>query len=474
MDIGNAKVGVLIGINVFREFFNELYQHEAFPNKITFNKGNLHITVVLDQPQLSIVGPANTLYPRLSITGDLELRTMNEPEGPPLSTSPLNINVKLAFQMRAKPAAAPVLTIAYDGIDGDPSAPVTAGDVDTLFQQPSVADVLNSVEINILGPLTKGLGDIFFGEVNATAPAPNEWSVAVRILSGMRTAELCLGVFVALPGDNPDPGPIDSPMQTLTGLCVVYSRDFLDFVLNEASQARIGESENGAKITRMSMHMLDEAIQVSGRLEKDNAKINLNGPVELGLIRGTTRFATGTRGVSVDVDLPWYAEMLPWLSKILFFIPVFNLANIWLTPLVWDLEDDVEAAPQMIRRGLAGALGSSLEELAEGLRVEQGIGSVTMGGTPSHSLVKNGHLMLFAQTFVSTLTSPIVKAGYSHLFRHFVQYTLKDGRKFRATELARLVKQGKIITPGFHDVKGRYMRADPDNEIGNNLLERFS
>jgi len=476
MDMDSAKVAVLIGMGVFREFFDELYQHEAFPRKVAFNKDglNLHVTVIIDKPDLLTAGPVHEIFPFLAIIGSLELRPLNDPEAAPMVV-PLDIKVKLAFRLRDKLQAAPVLTIAYDGVFGTPSAPISANDVDTLFQQPSVSEVLETVEIDVLGPLTEGVKDIFFSGENDVPPSPNQWPVALRILhADQRTGESCLGLFLALPGDNPNPEFINSPMPLKTGLGIIYSRDFLDFVLAEASHERIGESIKGAKVTRMAMHMLDDAIHINGRLEKDNAKINLQGPIQIALVRGTTRLATGTRDVSVDVDLPWYAEALPWLTKILFFIPVFNFANIWLTPMEWEIEDEVSGAPQTVRRGLAGSLGASLQQLAEGLRVDEGIGSVTMDGTPDHSLVQNGNLLLFAQTFVSPLKSPIVKANYSRYYRHFIRYTLEDGRKFRSTELARLVSKGKVITPGFHEVKGRYMRANPDNETGNNLLEKFT
>ncbi len=33
--------------------------------------------------------------------------------------------------------------------------------------------------------------------------------------------------------------------------------------------------------------------------------------------------------------------------------------------------------------------------------------------------------------------------------------------------------QGKVVCPGYHTVKGRYMRSNPDKTIHNNLSERF-
>lgn len=64
-------------------------------------------------------------------------------------------------------------------------------------------------------------------------------------------------------------------------------------------------------------------------------------------------------------------------------------------------------------------------------------------------------------------------AEYSKGLRRFAIFQLDDRRKFRAQELARLMKAGKIAVSGFHDVGGDYVRSDNDDSLANNLLQSF-
>ena len=106
-------------------------------------------------------------------------------------------------------------------------------------------------------------------------------------------------------------------------------------------------------------------------------------------------------------------------------------------------------------------------------RTSNNYGSISVDSTPDHGLLNDGNLMMFSQIFVRTVVGTIVDAHYSDYWRKFTRYTLEDGRKFRAKELARLVSCKKVFVPGLHEVKSENMRANPDNETGNNLLTQF-
>ena len=474
MDIGNAKIAVYIGIQVFREFFDELYTKEILPHSISFDKDSISktVTVLLDQPSLVVQNNNNDIYPRLELRGQIELRPLGETEGEPEITLPLSVNVRLDFNLKDKTGEAPVLNLAYGGVDGTPGFPVTESDVDDLFNTPEMSGLLDSVEIDVLGPLIEGLSAIFFEEDDA--PEPDKWPTQLRICMPSDEQNMeALGIFVALPGEEADPGQIPSWLAANTGFGIIYSRDFLDFVLEKGANEQVGEKVSGAKIKSLSMKMLDEVISVNGEAEKDDADITFDGPISVSLIRGTTHLNFDTRDIDVDVDLPWYADILPWVAGILFFIPILNIADIWLIPLAWDIEKDVAAAPGQVRGGLASSLASGMEQLSKGLKIEAGFDEVTVDSTPDHSNVVNGHMGLYSQVFVSTMVSTISDGEYSKYYRRFVEFTLANGRQFKASELARLVKNGKIETPNFHDVGGKYMRADPDENKGNNLLEMF-
>ena len=98
---------------------------------------------------------------------------------------------------------------------------------------------------------------------------------------------------------------------------------------------------------------------------------------------------------------------------------------------------------------------------------------VTTDSTPDHLEVKDGNVTLFAQVFVSQITENLTDARYSKIQRRFIEYELESGRKFRYSELARLMHSQRIIVPGYHDVKGEFVRSNPNNTSTDNLKELY-
>jgi hypothetical protein len=87
--------------------------------------------------------------------------------------------------------------------------------------------------------------------------------------------------------------------------------------------------------------------------------------------------------------------------------------------------------------------------------------------------MRDGAFLFLAQVFVSPIEDDVFSAHYSDALRRFELFRLASGRKLRARELARLVRAGKLVLPGFHEVAGTYLRANPDDTRANNLLQRF-
>lgn len=479
VDLAQAQVGILLAVQIFDEFFKELVATEILPSVIAADRdtplGLLNVTLRLNPPDFDLATPVNA-DPRteLHLTGLIELRPAGQIEGAPITTFPLNVQARLRFVLNPQSDAAPRLGLRYNGVATPPSAPLSAADVDEFFATPQIANALASVNIDLLTPAFDGLEPIFFPEP-AAPPDRSDWSTALRLLPAVSNAHMAaVGIFVALPGEDAQPALVDSPLPARTGFALIYNRIFLNVAFQQGAQAQIGQQIDGATIVALSLSMDDDAILVNGQAEKGVATINFSGPILSQLVPGTIVMFQDTAGVSVDVDLPWWADVLLFFRFIPVFWPVLiPLAAISENLDVWKAASDVANAPNQVRSGLSIALGQQLVSLAEGLAVETEVQAVNLEATPDSSRIENGHLLLFAQTFVSTLTETIVNAFYSKTQRRFVQYVLQSGRLFRASELARLVHIGKIVTPGFHHVGGRYMRANPDNSQGNNLEELF-
>jgi hypothetical protein len=476
VDIGNAHIGVTFAIGIFDEFFKELMAVGVIPSELTFDRetaaGPATITIDLQPPDFLLVTTGGEPRTELSLTGVIEVRPPGQPDADPFLTLPLAVSVFLSLVLNDVPGDAPVLGLRYDGVATPPAAPITEADVDDLFARPEIADTLAGVEIDAVGEAIAGLEPILFGD---TPPSRDTWATASKLLPAAGEAEMdAIGVFVASPGANAVPPMDESPLPALTGVGLIYSRTLLDLAFALGAAGQIGQTLGGAVIKELALVMDDEAIHVEGRAEKDIATITFTGPVIPRLIPGTIALFQDTSAVDVDVDVPWWADVLLFFR----FIPVFwpVLIPVALIKQEWDVwaaANDIAGAPVQVRSGLAGSLANQLVALASGLTIDAEVESIELASTPDSSRIENGHMLFFGQTFVSTLTETIVDAFYSRRLERFVQYVLESGRLFRASELARLVEAGKIVTPGFHDVAGSYMRANPDNALGNNLAEMF-
>lgn len=183
-----------------------------------------------------------------------------------------------------------------------------------------------------------------------------------------------------------------------------------------------------------------------------------------------------------DTDEIFYGA-LQWVLTIgasaLLFTGVGSLTALgialWLTAVqeVWNKAADLDNAPNVLRESLAASLGAQLSLLAQSLDDSTPAGELTVDGTPDSLVVVDGNIVLFAHVLVVGMQARMRSAEYSKKLRRFAIFQLDDLRKFRAQELARLMKAGKIAVSGFHDVDGDYLRSNHDNSLANNLLQSY-
>jgi hypothetical protein len=226
---------------------------------------------------------------------------------------------------------------------------------------------------------------------------------------------------------------------------------------------------------------------IDGRAERDGGIVTFSGPIEMALIRGTDVFAVDTSGVDVDVDLPWYLDIL------LFFTgPIGGILTLGLGALIGEailsskdtssgeVHADLAAIPNLVRGGIANTLRSELDVLTEALHVEGDFGELAVMSSNDQSIIEDGSLGVFAQVLMNPISDLIIDGVYSKQLRRFAEFRLAGGRQFSASELSRFVDGEMITTPGYHAVHRvfgdelRFMRADPDDALANNLSERFT
>jgi hypothetical protein len=477
MDLGQAKIATAIAVNVFAEYFLELYDQEIFPREVEQSRDTKTIRLQFEPPVFLAFEPeSGDPYTRLELSGHMTVWDSDDSAAPPTTDEDFAVALRLGLVLVERSGQAPVVGIEYQGIDGTVDNLLLLLLLNVAFNSYELKEKLAAVEMDMLTPMIAALEPIYFSE--PTFPSPDSWDASIRVLLGDGAdREDSIAIFLGLPGENSDPGQMASPLPSLMGLAVVYSRNLLDFVLaasaSEKKGTEVGEDDEKVKVVDLEMSMLDDAIYIDGKAEKKKATINFSGPIRPTLVRGTTALVMDVDDVSVDVNMPWYYYFAIGLAVILFFIPGLNLFDLALIPKLADAADEADEAPDTLRGGLATALAVGMAALATGLALQLEEGEVSIDSTTDHLDIVDGNMLFFAQVFVSILVSPIRKADYSKLLRRFVQYGLADGRFFRYSELARLVAKGKIICPGYHDVKGEYMRSNPDQTSTNNLLEVF-
>ncbi|KTC70115.1 hypothetical protein Lbir_1890 [Legionella birminghamensis] len=497
VDLGDADAAVGISFEVVTDFLRELTRLGRFPDRLEFDRdigGQPSHIIVLFNPFEFVMIKQGPDAPRsiLRISGTIEIRPAADPNAQPL-VLPLEAAVKLTIILiDADPVAE--VGFRYDGVDGTPSPAEIANDIDNFMNSPAIMDVLSNTRLPIADSLVQGLNDTRFADT-ANPPEPSEWSVGLTLTPSGSDSVDAFVISASPPGTNPALSITESFVAPRTGLAVAYNRLFLDMVLARGAAAKVGQEIDGAEITSLTMSMADNGIQIIGHVVRDidtplidiapDVDIDFNGVAIPLLIRGTTGMTMDTSGIEVDVDDSdeIFYGALRWVLTIgasaLLFTGVGSLTALgillWATLVqkVWNSAVELDNAPNVLRDSLAAALGAQLSLLADSLDDSTPAGELRVDGTPDSALVVEGNIVLFAQVIITSMRARMRSAEYSHRLRRFVIFELDDRRKFRAQELARLMKAGKISVSGFHHVSGKFVRSDHDNSAANNLLKMF-
>ncbi|MFL5870363.1 MAG: hypothetical protein ACJ75R_04735 [Solirubrobacterales bacterium] len=497
VDLGDADAAVGVGLGVITDFLGELMRIGQLPDRREFDRDvsgqTFHVVVLLDPPRFEMV-PTGPDAPRtqLHLTGTIEARPAADPGAVP-ATFPLDVAVRLSVVLvPAQPV--PVVGFRYEGVDGNPTPPVTAADIDEFMTSPEVQQILAGTQLPIADNLVRGLNESRF-PLPATRPVDSDWSVQLTLTPASADTVDAFVVSAGPPGTSATLAVTESFVAPRTGLAIVYGRGFLDLVLGRGAANRVGQTVDGAEVTSLSMSMADNGIKITGHVVREidtpvidvapDVDIDFDGVAVPRLVRGTTAMTMDTSGIDVDVDDSdeIFYGALRWVLTIgasaLLFTGVGSLTllgiALWLTLVqaVWNGAVELDNASNVLRKSLAASLGAQLSVLAESLDDSTPAGDLTVDGSPDSAVTVDGNIVLFAQVIIVAMGARLRSAEYSRRLGRFVIFELDDRRRFRAQELARLMKADKISVSGFHHVGGRYVRSDHDNIAANNLLQSF-
>jgi hypothetical protein len=492
VDLGSADAAVGIGLGVVTDILGELQRIGRLPNRREFDRDIggqiIRVTMLLDVPKFEMVttGPDS---PRtvLLLTGTLEVRPANDPGATPV-TFPLNAAVRLTVVL-VPGVTLDVVAFRYDGVDGTPTPPLTAADVDGFMTSPEVQQVLDNTRLPLAASLVPGLNESRFPDAD-TRPPDSTWAVRLTLTpAGNETVDAFV-MSAGPPGTTATLDIVESFMAPRTGLAVAFARAFLDEMLTLAEAVQLGTTVDGATITSLEMAMADSGIAITGHVVRPinllpDVDIDFDGIAVPRLVRGTTAMTMDTSGIAVDVDDTdeIFYGALQWVLTIgasaLLFTGVGSLTAIgiglWLTAVqaAWNGAVELDNAPNVLREALAAQLGAQLSELANSLDDSTPAGELTVDGSPDSAVVVDGSMVLYAQIIIVSMRRRLRSAEYSRKLGRFAIFELEDRRRFRAQELARLMAAGKIEVSGFHHVGGDYVRSDHDNVVANNLEQSF-
>lgn len=498
VDLGDADAAVGISVDVISDYLAELQRLGRLPNEVEldreFNGQPFRVLVLLDPPTYGLVTtvPSDPIAV-MQLTGTIEARRQNDPDADPL-VLPLQAAVRVTPTLVPNEPQ-PDIGFRYDGVEGDPSFPVTAEDIDAFMTSDEVQGVLDDVRLPLASNLVAGLNESRF-PLAADRPPDSSWVATLHLTPAATTQEVdALVLAVGPPTTTATLAVTESFLPAATGLAVAYNRSFLNLLLARGALARIGTQVDGANVQALEMSMASTGILVKGHVVRPidtplidiapDVDIRFNGVAVPGLVRGTVAMTMDTSGIEVDVDDSdeIFYGALQWILTIgasaLLFTGVGSLTalgiGLWLTAVqhVWDGAAQLDEAPGILRRSLGASLGAQLSQLADALDDSTPAGELTVDGSPDSALVVDGTMVLTAQVFVRPLAARMRSAEFSSALRRFGIFQLTGRRRFRSQELARLMASGKVAVSGFHDVRGDFIRSNHDDSAANNLLELF-
>lgn len=498
VNLGDADAAVGIALEVVTDYLAELGRLGRLPLEIQLQRdfsGQLFdVVVTLDPPTFTMATDQSAPRTLLQLTGVIEARPADDPTANPI-VLPLAAVVRLTLILIPEVPVS-VVGFRYDGVDSNPSFPISAQDIDDFMTSTEVQDLLASIRLDLAENLVDGLNESRFPSA-AQRPSASDWTVRLTLTpAGGNDAVDSFVISAGAPGTNGSLSVTESFVAPRTGLAVAYGRPFLDLMLERGATAQRGTEVEGAEITSLTMVMADTGIHITGHVVREidtplidiapDVDIDFDGIAVPRLVRGTVALFMDTSGIDVDVDDSdeIFYGALRWVLTIgaaaLLFtgVGLLTLAGIalWLTAVqfAWDKAADLDSAPGVLRRGLGAALGAQLSKLAESLDDSTPAGDLSVDGSPDSAAVVDGCIVLYAQVVIRGISARLRSAEYSSGLRRFAIFELSDRRRFRAQELARLMDAGKVVVSGFHPVDADYVRSDHDMSAANNLLNSFS
>lgn len=470
MNIGSAQFATGVAVKVFDEFLKELQlkkslNHLLIKKSFHIIEGNDdfvitgHAVAEMAPPKFAMhQNSGGQQYTRLDLNGTVNIWVSSPTaESPPLFTFDISAGLLLSIVLKPRSGQSPIIGLQYDGIEYY-EGPLDQAEVEELLVNQNLLDIINSMEMNLVTPLIDAIEMIYGPQPDGTVFSHADFPVELYLMKGDNENVDAFGILVDIPINDGLPEMVDSFVPNGCEIMLFTSRQIMEVLLNRGkktlSDYLAGYKEH-VSVKRLSIEPRGNCIYLSGRIEDNyvGAEGTIDGPVYFQLFPGNKNIYLNFRKVNIEIDLPW------WLDVIVFFAGE---------------TDTVDAIPDMAQQKIIEITNDLMQNLASSLDLEGlDVEGVPIVVYPDRLKLDSGELSLYLQILISPITESLERADYSKLRRKFMIFNLESGRRFATEDLAKFMRQGLVTVLGYHEVGEKYIRANPDEDKRNNLLESW-
>lgn len=500
MEMGSVKIAVGIDVDIINGILRHVYRESALSAPIDLNIFTENSTLPalqaqLEQPVAELKDVETTPRIGVRLTGEVSLFGAE----PTIVTAWIEAIPQI---VAGEEGEAPQAGIRLGAIE-DVEPAWFESILQTLLTE-NVESVLETVTLPVFGGLIDQL-EATFDE----PPARDSWSAGFYIgkpsnierpyIQAKQNADPvvtfvehrntlpCLLFTLALPGEDARLPGNRSIVTRGSGLQVMISESAMNSILAVKSAEQVGQEIEGATIDSLQLKMHPLGMEVHGKAHKDPADISWDGVLVLhwsrwyeldsGAMRtfpGGGRINVLTAGVDVDVDLPWWVTLLQVL-----LIGIGPIGWILYSILMAPALAEADEAPELVKGGLADAVGDAFSDMLGSLSSITGIAPVPMKLYGRDAWVLQGHYVytsfLMAGYNEASFTDVIkdrfaVRGAEGESVGYFV---LSTGHDVSPEEGGELMKEKILHVEGYHGVAapwGYYVRSNRNQTVDDNLV----
>jgi hypothetical protein len=475
MEIGNAKLAFGLAVKVFDDMLKALHERDVLPRELEMEeevtivdqlKATVFLLVEFDPPEFGLHFDPETSnpYTRLDLRGRITPRIgFAGKTSPNLFTIDFSMGIKLAFILFPRGGRAPLVGLDYAGVEYV-SDPLEVNFVERYLQTEKVQNALEIVKLDVLTPVVNVLKEAcYFNTPIDQKPSNQLFPVRMQLMAGEGSSKDAIGLFIGLPGMDMLVGNIPSIVPSYSELVMHISDEIAD-KMKENGKNKLENFIKGfsstLEVSKFELSIDDDQIDIEAKITENatDSSGTISGYFHFRHVPGMeTMFMDGSN-IDIDIELPW------WMDLLAFLIPPIDDA-------IRYVEQEV---PDLLQKTVTVMINGVLGKIKKALTFDD----LALEGAPvaiyTHDIaLENNSITAYIQILIQPIAEHLKSASYSTVLNHFVFYTLESGRKFYREDLARFMGQGLIIVPGYHPVKGTYLRANPDNKEKNNLTYRW-